>query len=312
MLRNSFVPQTPLEKTKGQSVDFEPPLGRTAPKIHVLACIIKALLSTVLVGSLIVGYTLQFKIVKIGPFSLGLYGLILLTDFLIQFTCATINRFLVNRIASRVKKTAEAGMLGGDVSISVVGYRENDDAWRKCLKSLQHQTLRPRAIIAVVDGNEGPDLEMAQAFADEFQGKNVAVIHLPVLLASVYKEAYTAFLTKSGERNPNRFTRISRWLKNTTTPNERMAHEHARDMIIRFVSRWESEYNISSYDAVCFSQPHGSKRVCVRIDVLFGSHSSPRLLCSPRSLWQCMRIAPGMRFSLPTPTPFSVCSSLYI
>lgn len=263
---HSGVPHTPIEKAKGRSIDLEPPLGRTAPKIYILACIIKALLSTVLVSSLIIGYTLQFKIVKIGPVSLGLYGLILLTDFLIQFTCATLNRFLVNRVANRAKeaqKDPEGCMVSGDISLSVVGYREDDGAWRKCLRSLPHQTLRPRAIIAVVDGNEAPDLEMAQAFADEYQGKNVAVIHLPILLASVYKEAYTKSLAISGETKPHGFTRFWRWLKNTTTPNEHLAHEYAREVVIRFIARWENEYNISSHDAVCFSQPHGNKRTAM-------------------------------------------------
>ncbi|KAJ7594665.1 hyaluronan synthase 2 [Mycena floridula] len=245
-------------------MDIQAPLGRTLPTIYIIACIIKFLLSMVLVASLIVGYALSFKVVTIGPVSLGLYGIILLTDFLVQFSCALINRIKVNRIAARAKRDNETAVMNGDISIAVVGYREDDGAWRKCLRSLQQQTWTPRAIIAVVDGNEAPDLQMANAFGDEFHGKSVAVIHLPILLSTVYKEAYVRALATAGNTHkPNKAVRFWRWLRNTTTLNQLMAHKHAREEIISCVAQWEEEFNITNFDAVCFSQPHGHKRTAM-------------------------------------------------
>lgn len=44
-----------------------------------------------------------------------------------------------------------------DISVAVVGYREDSEAWKKCLHSLQKQEAPPKAIIGVVDGQDEPD-----------------------------------------------------------------------------------------------------------------------------------------------------------
>ncbi|KAJ7582054.1 hyaluronan synthase 2 [Mycena floridula] len=232
------------------------PPGRKPPRIYFLACMTKALLSTLLVVSLIIGYS--------GPLSLGLYGVILIIDFLVQFTCATLNRILVDRIAQRARQTPEnGGSLPGDISIAVVGFRENDEAWRKCLESLQRQTLSPRAIIAVVDGNETPDLDMARGFIEVFQGKNVSVIHLPLLLSTVYKETYGYALDMAGESKPSGFAKFFLWLRNATTDGQMAAHIYAKEEVMAYVAQWVEEYSITDFDAVCFSQPHGHKRTAM-------------------------------------------------
>jgi len=255
-------------KSSGFSV--EEPEGRQPPKVRIFPCIIKLVLSFVLVMSLIVGYALSFKVVTVGPLSIGLYGIILLVDFLVQFSCAMLNRRDVNRIAAQAKgatddianeKASTPSEPQADISIAVVGYREDEDAWRKCLRSLQNQTLRPRSLVAVVDGNDAPDLVMSDAFDAEFQGQNARVINLPVLLSEIYQKTYHKTLAACGEDAPGLMGTLARWFNNRQTPGEAEAHRVARERIMHEVATWESYYSISSYSAVCFTQPHGHKRV---------------------------------------------------
>jgi len=234
--------------------------------MHAITCIVKLILSFGLVVALVVGYALSFHVFTLGPWSLGMYGIILLADFFVQFTCSLLNRFSVNRIASQAVGDTEKALNRSeqrrvDISMTVVGFREDEDVWRKCLRSLQRQTLRPRSLIAVVDGNEPTDLVMAEVFAAEFHGQNSKVIDVPVILSKVYKEAYYEALVASGEVTPGRMTAVRRWFKNTTTPGELRAHKIARDRIIAEISTWEKAYGLSNYSAVCITQPHGHKRV---------------------------------------------------
>lgn len=249
---------------------MQEPEGRQAPKIRLFPCFFKLTLSFTLLISVIVGYALAFKVITIGPVSIGLYGIILLLDFLVQFTCAMLNRRSVNRIAAKAKgttdnianeKASSPDEPRADISIAVVGYREDEDAWRKCLRSLQTQTLQPRSLVAVVDGNDAPDLIMSDAFDAEFKGKNARVINLPVLLSDIYRETYFKSLAASGEDVPGLMTAISRWFNNKQTPGEIEAYKAARERIMHEVSAWDGYYGISSYSSVCFTQPHGHKRV---------------------------------------------------
>jgi hyaluronan synthase len=112
-----------------------------------------------------------------------------------------------------------------------------------------------------VDGNATEDMVMANAFDAEFAGPNAKVIHLPVLLSRIYGETYREVLEASGEAPPRRFTRIWRWLRNVTTPAQLDAQKKARDRVIEEVRSWEETYRITDYSAVCFTQPHGHKRV---------------------------------------------------
>ncbi|KAJ7576339.1 hypothetical protein C8J56DRAFT_1062055 [Mycena floridula] len=72
--------ETPKPETR-----LDEPEDRNPSNIYFLACALKALLSTVLVVSLIVGYALDVTVFTIGLVSLGLYGIILrvIVDFLV-------------------------------------------------------------------------------------------------------------------------------------------------------------------------------------------------------------------------------------
>ncbi|KAK0537980.1 hypothetical protein OC835_001596 [Tilletia horrida] len=258
---------------------FEPP-QRKKVSINLLTVILKFALSIGLLAALIVGYILGFKIIHIGPVAVGLYGVVLIADFLVQLTCALANRASVNNIVEKRralvteqhnvftdKYQAEAPRTllypDASISIAVVGYREDDDAWRLCLRSIQKQSMRPRQVIAVVDGNEAPDLKMANSFADEYAGSNTAMVHLPILLSSVHKEVYHASLQRQGFQPPGFFRKVGRWLNGSYAPQQEIAFAEAREAVIQQVEAWEREFNISAYDSICFSQPHGHKRTAM-------------------------------------------------
>ena len=176
-------------------------------KIKPLKATINAIVAFSLVGALIGGYAAGLRLFDLGLTSIGLYGTILLLEYFIQLFCALYNRFEVNRIADKAAQKlvhsepiadCEKGMGGsrslinpdGDVSVAVVGYREDEQAWRDCLRSLRTQNIKPKCIIGVVDGNEEPDLDMANAFISEFESNKTELIHLPILLSDLHRDAY--------------------------------------------------------------------------------------------------------------------------
>jgi hyaluronan synthase len=247
-------------------------------KINPISATFNIILAFGLIGAIVAGYTIGLRIFDLGITSIGLYGTILISEYLIQLCCALINRFDVNRIANNLaKKTAnvqaagdcEKGTKGtpssalnpdGEVSIAVVGYREDDQAWRQCLRSLQTQTLRPKCVIAVVDGNEEPDLCMARAFVSEFESRNAPLIHLPLLLSEVHRKTYFDNIPED-----TRFFVVRFWhyLIGRYRPGHEQALSLARQAVVEQVLEWNEKWNISNLDAVCFSQPHGHKRTAM-------------------------------------------------
>ncbi|CAD6960728.1 unnamed protein product [Tilletia controversa] len=256
---------------------FERP-QRKKNSINLLTVILKFALSIGLLAALVVGYILGLKVVHIGPVAVGLYGVVLIADFLVQLTCALANRVSVDRIVARRRamvteqpnvfadKCSNSKTLlhpDASISIAVVGYREDDNAWRLCLRSIQKQSMQPRQVICVVDGNEAPDLKMANSFADEYGGQRTALIHLPLLLSTIHKDVYHASLQRQGYKQPGFFRKMGRWLNGSYTPKQEVAIAEAREAVIQQVEAWEREFNISSFDSVCFSQPHGHKRTAM-------------------------------------------------
>ncbi len=230
-----------------------------------------------LIGALVAGYIIGLRLFDLGLTSIGLYGTILISEYLVQLVCAIINRFDVDRIAKNLaKKTGQAAgdcekgakrassptLLNpdGEVSIAVVGYREDEQAWRQCLRSLQTQTLRPKCIIGVVDGNEEPDLSMAEAFVTEFESYAAPLIHLPLLLSELHRKTYLENMPAD-----TRFFLVKfwHWLVGRYRPGHAAALSVATKAVIKQVQEWNDRWNISSQAAVCFSQPHGHKRTAM-------------------------------------------------
>ncbi|KAH7013023.1 hyaluronan synthase 2 [Ilyonectria destructans] len=242
-MSDSSSPDASSVDVKTRSFDsaaiFDSPL-RKPLKINPFFAAFNITLAFGLIGALIAGYCIGLRVFDLDITAVGLYGTILISEYLIQLTCAIINRFDIDRIAA--DGTPEHNLLnpGSEVSIAVVGYREDEQAWRLCLRSLQTQSLRPKCVIGVVDGNEEPDLSMAQAFVEEFESYKAPLIHLPILLSEFWH-----------------------YLVGRYRPGHEAALAMARQVVIEQVMEWDEKWNISSLKAVMFSQPHGHKRTAM-------------------------------------------------
>ncbi|KXT05526.1 hypothetical protein AC578_3718 [Pseudocercospora eumusae] len=248
-------------------------------KINPFKAAFNIILAFGLIGVLIAGYAIGLQVFDLGITSIGLYGTILLSEYFVQVVCAISNRFDVDRIAtrlmgrsqceSRAMTECEKGDIGhspplmnpgSQVSIAVVGYREDEQAWRHCLRSLQTQRLAPKCIIGVVDGNDEPDLCMAEAFVSEFKSYSAPLIDLPILLSDLHRDTYFNNVPKDTRSGIVKF-----W--HYLTGRGRAGHEAAlslaRQAVVDQVVEWNDRWNIENLDAVCFSQPHGHKRTAM-------------------------------------------------
>jgi hyaluronan synthase len=278
VLLDSNLFATPFNNIKEPSFDSAPIFDtpqRKPLKINPFKATFNVVLAFGIIGALIAGYIIGLRIFNLTITSIGLYGTVLINVYLIQLCCALLNRFSVNRITNNwAKENAQAagdsekGTQGtsallnpdSEVSIAVVGYREDEKAWRQCLRSLQTQTLRPKCVIGVIDGNEEPDLSMANAFISEFESYSAPLIHLPLLLSELHRETYFANIPKD-----TRFflTKFWYWLIGRYRPGHAPALALARQAVVTQVLEWDDNWNISSLDAVCFSQPHRHKRTAM-------------------------------------------------
>jgi hyaluronan synthase len=252
--------------------------ARKPLRVNPFKATFNVVLSFGLIGALIAGYAIGLSIFDLGITSIGLYGTILLSEYFVQVFCAVSNRIDVNRIANNLKKktmecqaidcergeksSTPTGIMNphGQVSIAVVGYREDEKSWRECLRSLQTQTLKPKCIVGVVDGNEDPDISMANAFVDEFESYKAPLIHLPILLSDLHRDTYLANIP---EDTRSKVVKFGHYLSGRHRPGHLQALSVARQMTIDQVTEWNTRWNISSLDAVCFSQPHGHKRTAM-------------------------------------------------
>ncbi|PWN17925.1 hypothetical protein BCV69DRAFT_285517 [Microstroma glucosiphilum] len=282
---------------------LEPP-DRPIVKMSVfgyLKMIVKSIFSAALVIVLIFGYTYSIKVIDLHVTTVGIYGTILMADFLTQYSCAICNRWDVVNIVRRRKakmgcpperrrrpwqveakqdpvpepsddpeKQGQAPEVprnqlmnpDAEISIAVVGYREDEQAWKECLRSLQKQKLKPKCVVGVVDGNDQPDLDMANAFMEEFANHNSLMVHLPVLLSAVHRKTYFDTLATYPD---SRSKALKAWhrISGHHTEAQKASLAVALNVVLKQVDEWEAEYKLSSYEALCFSQPHGHKRTAM-------------------------------------------------
>ncbi|KAJ4310029.1 hypothetical protein N0V94_008641 [Neodidymelliopsis sp. IMI 364377] len=259
------------------SVVFDSP-ERKPLKINPFLAAFNIIVAFGIIAALITGYAIGLRILDLGITSIGLYGTVLISEYLIQLGCALLNRAEITRIVKKQAKKVASAQSAGDcekgtaatpsnllnpdseVSIVVVGYREDEQAWRQCLRSLQPQSLRPKCIIGVVDGNEEPDLNMANAFVDEFASYKAPLIHLPVLLSEIHRDTYFQNIPMDTR---SRFVKFGHYLTGRYRPGHAETLLLARQAVVEQVLEWDQKWDISSLDAVCFSQPHGHKRTAM-------------------------------------------------
>lgn len=187
-------------------------------------------------------------------------GVVILADFITQTSCAWFNRVKTERLAKQGEK---AGLAPLDIIIAVVGYREDSDAWKKCLYSLQKQETAPRVIVGVVDGQDGPDQSMAQDFAACFPPETTLIADLPDLLSKEYTTVYWENMPPRPKKKTlsQRLGGWKRSIGNLRTEDELRAERIAWAAIEARWKEWDAEHDFNKYQAVCLTQPHGHKRV---------------------------------------------------
>lgn len=141
-------PQTPKEKTQRKIV-----------LIWTLAA------SILLITPVIVGYIIGQAIVRTTLWTLGFYGLVIVIHYFIQAMFAYLNYCKVTRRKNRRRKD----WTGLSTGLLVVGYREDPELFRGCLKSITYlRYAKNERIIVVVDGNEEEDRYMGDIFSKVF------------------------------------------------------------------------------------------------------------------------------------------------
>ncbi|EPQ58858.1 hypothetical protein GLOTRDRAFT_28815, partial [Gloeophyllum trabeum ATCC 11539] len=234
---------------------------RPKPVIHKVRAAIKITLSVAVVLSLLVGYGLKVKIITFGRFSFGMYA------------------SNMTKGVQQLKDKAEGKDIQGEelklpeVSIAVVGYREDEEAWIACLKSLQAQEFPIKHIIGVVDGNDPADLDMADAFGKAFPEDQRLIVHLPVLLSVMYKEKYWEAIKTLGYANPTRWQYFKMWFTQAPRPGQEVAHEVAWSHVLDYLYTRSTIENWSQYKGICFSQPHGHKRHAMFTSFMVGAYA---------------------------------------
>ncbi|EPS98860.1 hypothetical protein FOMPIDRAFT_1031179 [Fomitopsis schrenkii] len=268
----------------------EPPFNiveRKQPRLNKYTATFKIAASLGVVSSLLIGYGLGVKIVTVGPWSFGMYGLILILDFITQTIAASFNRRRVNKLTAAsplVKGVAERIAAKDELpttepaplpeaSIAVVGYREDEEAWVACLKSLQAQEYPIKHIIGVVDGNDGPDIDMANAFGKAFPEDQRLIVHLPVLLSVMYKEKYLEHLNSLGLKPLTRWDFFRMWLTQEERPGQAESHEVAWNYMLNYVHQRAEEERWKEWKGICFSEPHGHKRHAMFTAFIVGAYA---------------------------------------
>lgn len=81
---------------------------------------------------------------------ISLYGCLIALYFTIQMTLCILNRCQINKLE----------ISNASVSLLIVGYRENKEYWKNCIKSIINQSHYIDCIIISIDGNEEDDIYM--------------------------------------------------------------------------------------------------------------------------------------------------------
>ncbi|CAO1621617.1 unnamed protein product [Parajaminaea phylloscopi] len=247
----------------------KPPVGRIEPRLRPVVGTLKVLLASNVVTALIIGYALSLKVFHINTFGFGLYFLFISTDFLVQFSCAIYNRRRVNVIAkrtmSREQKLRAVGITPRvpRIIVTAVGYREDGEAWKKCLGTLDVQQIMPQGIICCVDGNDAPDLEMAQQFQEAYADRDHRVVHLEKTLASVYKDAYEASLHSLRSKPRTRWDKFKWWVTSIPYPEETASHLYARKTLYAHMTHLHEQHDFTRCYRTLYTQPHGDKRTAM-------------------------------------------------
>ncbi|KAI9203268.1 nucleotide-diphospho-sugar transferase [Polychytrium aggregatum] len=140
------------------------------------------LLCLALITPLIVSYALRIAIIPSRYVTLGLYGILVLVHYTAQLIFATLNRRWVRRLVEK----RPSDWVGVSTGLLIVGYREDPELFRQCLRSvreLNYENLRE--IIVVVDGDNEDDRYMGQIFQEVFVHDDATLLYPGFAIADV-------------------------------------------------------------------------------------------------------------------------------
>ena len=166
------------------------------------------------------------------------------------------------------------------------------------MKSLQAQEYPIKHIIGVVDGNDGPDLDMANAFGKAFPEDQRLIVHLPVLLSVMYKEKYWEHMNSLGYKPLTRWQYFKMWLSQAPRPGQQESHEVAWNYMLNYVHQRAEEERWTDWKGICFSEYVSYVASATPSDILYlvGPTDTSVTPCSPLSSSARTRSAPRTRF----------------
>jgi hyaluronan synthase len=140
--------------------------------LNVLRLIWTLAAASAVVGAMVAGYALHWRVFDAHLATVGVYGIVVLAITLLQFVFSTVNnRWLIPRKRKLAKETNFLPTVG----LQVVGYREDPVLFAACLRSLaacEYSNLK--GVVVCLDGNESDaDMAMARVFEEVFPAGRV-------------------------------------------------------------------------------------------------------------------------------------------
>ncbi|EIW51535.1 uncharacterized protein TRAVEDRAFT_137322 [Trametes versicolor FP-101664 SS1] len=219
---------------------------------------IQAAAGAVVVSALLVPFGAGFMVIEAGSFGVGSFGLLMVTDFMLRVGAASLNRRRVDRVTktSTIANSHETYTTSPrlnrprlpECSVTVVGYRENEAAWENCLESIKAQQYPVKHIVAVIDGNQLPDMAMVSTFSNAFAEKERLTL-------------------------PTRYESFKAWWAGSSTAGHAEAHDAALNYVLDYVYTKATIQKWTQYRALCFTQPHAHKRHAMFTAFIVGTYA---------------------------------------
>jgi len=150
-----------------------------------------------LVVPVILQYTITYYDYVYSIIHISIYGLYLAVYLILQIAFSTANNI-------KMSKTDVAGTPRVNdhnaCNVIIVGYRENQDYFKACLKSVvacHAQNTSVNKVILIIDGNDNEDMYMVDIFANITQGIHINLDQLPSetsLVPDLYRFSNDTFI----------------------------------------------------------------------------------------------------------------------
>ena len=155
-------------------------MPRSKPLTYLINAFWSAIVCTLIGGFVYAAYMARISLWKSSYITIGLYGCVLVAHYTLQIVFALLNRRRTNQ--KRANRWND--WVGVSTGVLIVGYREDEDLFRKCLLSVRKQNYGNKAgVIVVVDGNDEEDRYMGDIFSQVFCDVNPILIEIQFVLA---------------------------------------------------------------------------------------------------------------------------------